>query len=152
MFSQRAGFHEVRSDKACDDRQTLPWFKRWRAALVDLPAYSSYERWRVLPHQLENGLKPCHHKYICYSLLLYSITSVFSLRCSCIFHRPGLRVQMLLLYTSLSYGICTYVRTYTCTCDRCCLYLGCPRQPGVDVLLGEVITGTDTEQLVLINW
>ena len=59
---------------------------------------------------------------------------------------------MLLLYTSLSYGICTYVRTYTCTCDRCCLYLGCPRQPGVDVLLGEVITGTDTEQLVLINW
>ena len=150
MFSQRAGFHEVRSDKACDDRQTLPWFKRWRAALVDLPAYSSYERWRVLPHQLENGLKPCHHKYICYSLLLYSITSVFSLRCSCIFHRPGLRVQMLLLYTSLSYGICTYVHMYMWPLLPLpwlpqATWCGCPS-------VGEVITGTDTEQLVLINW
>ena len=63
MFSPRTGLHEVHSNNACDERRTLPWFKRWRVALVDRPTYSSYDRWRVLLHQLEGGWNLTTNQY-----------------------------------------------------------------------------------------
>ena len=126
MLSPRAGLHEVHSNNACDERRTLPWFKRWRVALVDRPTYSFYDRWRVLLHQLEGGWNLINVNILCHSLL-YSITSVFSLYVVVVSFIVQACVYKcyISIYTSLSCGVRTYVRTYMCTCDRCCLFLGC---------------------------